>query len=97
VVEAWLLYTIAGLLGGLTSGLIWARGWDDLKAFDFFRDVVLGAIGGFVFYLAHTEWHLPNGVVAFVWGYAFKDIVEALVEKVKMLWSMNRRSRRAEA
>jgi uncharacterized membrane protein YeaQ/YmgE (transglycosylase-associated protein family) len=85
VVEAWLLYTIAGLLGGLTSGLIWARSWQDLKAFDFFRAVVLGAIGGFVFHLAHSEWHLPNSVVAFIWGYAFKDIVEALVERYRWL------------
>jgi len=84
VVESWLYYTIAGLLGGLTSALIWAKSWEDLKAFDFFRAVVLGAIGGFVFHLAHSEWNLPNSVVAFVFGYCFKDIVEALVEKVKL-------------
>jgi len=85
VVESWLYYTIAGLLGGLASALIWARSWEDLKAFDFFRSVVLGAIGGFVFYLAHSEWNLPNSVVAFVWGYAFKDVVEGLVERYKLV------------
>jgi len=87
VVEDWLLYTVAGLLGGLTSGLLWARSWEDLKAFDFFRFVVLGAIGGFVFYLAHSEWNLPNSVVAFIWGYAFKDIVEALMSKARLVRS----------
>lgn len=86
MVEAWLLYTIAGLLGGLTSGLLWAKSWEDLKAFDFFRAVVLGGIGGFTFYLAHTEWHLPNSVVAFMWGYTFKDVVEALTERVRLLY-----------
>jgi hypothetical protein len=50
VVEAWLLYTVSGLLGGLTSGLLWARSWQDLKTFDFFRAIVLGAVGGFTFY-----------------------------------------------
>jgi uncharacterized membrane protein YeaQ/YmgE (transglycosylase-associated protein family) len=85
VVETWLLYIIAGLLGGLTSALMWAKSWEDLKAFDFFRSVVLGAIGGFVFYLAHSEWNLPNGVVAFIWGYAFKDVIEALVERYRWL------------
>jgi uncharacterized membrane protein YeaQ/YmgE (transglycosylase-associated protein family) len=84
VVESWLYYTIAGLLGGLASALIWARSWEDLKAFDFFRSVVLGAIGGFVFYLAHSEWNLPNSVSAFVFGYMFKDVIEALTEKVKL-------------
>jgi hypothetical protein len=84
VVEPWLYYIIAGLLGGLTSGLLWARSWRDLKTFDFFRAVVLGAVGGFTFYLAHTEWHIPNGVAAFIWGYAFKDIVEGLVERYRL-------------
>jgi uncharacterized membrane protein YeaQ/YmgE (transglycosylase-associated protein family) len=87
VVEAWLYYTIAGLLGGLASALIWAKRWEDLKAFDFFRSIVLGAIGGFVFYLAHSEWNLPNGVVAFIWGYAFKDIAEGLATRYKWLRS----------
>ena len=85
MVESLAYYVVAGLLGGLTSGLLWARSWEDLKAFDFFRSVVLGAIGGFVFYLAHSEWNLPNSVVAFVWGYAFKDVVEGLVERYKLV------------
>jgi len=83
VVESLAYYVVAGLLGGLTSGLLWARSWRDLTAFDFFRSVVLGAIGGFVFYLAHSEWNLPNSVAAFIWGYAFKDIVEALAERYR--------------
>jgi hypothetical protein len=84
VVEPWLYYTVAGLLGGLASALIWAERWEDLKAFEFFRAVALGAIGGFVFFLAHSEWNLPNSVVAFVWGYSFKDIIEGLVEKYRL-------------
>jgi uncharacterized membrane protein YeaQ/YmgE (transglycosylase-associated protein family) len=88
VVEAWLLFIVSGLLGGLASALIWAKSWQDLKAFDFFRAVVLGAIGGYVYFLLHSEWYLPNSVVAFVWGYAFKDFIEALVERVKLLFKL---------
>jgi hypothetical protein len=85
VVESLAYYVVAGLLGGLASALIWARSWEDLKAFDFTRSIILGAIGGYLFYMAHSEWNIPNGVVAFIWGYAFKDIVEGLVERYKML------------
>jgi hypothetical protein len=87
VVETWLLFIISGLMGGLANGLLWARGWQDLKAFEFFRAVALGAIGGFLFYLVHTEWSVPNGVVAFIWGYAFRDIIEGLMSKVRLVRS----------
>jgi hypothetical protein len=86
VVEAWILYVISGLLGGLTSGLLWAKTWEDLKSFTFVRSLILGGVGGYVFFLMHSEWYLPNSVVAFVFGYSFQDIVEALVEKVKLLF-----------
>jgi hypothetical protein len=85
VVEAWLYYTIAGLLGGLSSALLWAEKWEDLKKFEFYRAVVLGAIGGYLFFMAHSEWNLPNGIVAFTWGYVAKDVFEALAEKMRIV------------
>ena len=84
MVESWLLFIVSGLAGGLAHGLLWARGWHDLKSFEFFRAVTLGAVGGFLFFLVHTEWNVPNGVVAFVWGYAFRDIIEGLVSKARL-------------
>jgi hypothetical protein len=87
VVESWLLFIVSGLMGGIAHGLIWARSWQDLKAFEFFRAVALGAVGGFLFFLVHTEWNVPNGVVAFVWGYAFRDIIEGLMSKVRLVRS----------
>jgi len=87
VVESWLLFIVSGLMGGIAHGLIWARSWQDLKTFEFFRAVTLGAIGGFLFFLVHTEWNVPNGVVAFVWGYAFRDIIEGLMSKVRLVRS----------
>jgi hypothetical protein len=83
VVEPMIYFVAAGLLGGLASALIWAEQWEDLKAFNFFRSVALGAIGGFVLFLAHSEWNVPNGVVAFVWGYAFRDMIEGLFSKFR--------------
>ena len=87
MVESWLLFIVSGLMGGIAHGLIWARSWQDLKTFEFFRAVTLGAIGGFLFFLVHTEWNVPNGVVAFVWGYAFRDIIEGLMSKVRLVRS----------
>ena len=84
MVESWSLFIVSGLMGGIAHGLIWARSWQDLKAFEFFRAVTLGAIGGFLFFLVHTEWNVPNGVVAFIWGYAFRDIIEGLVSKARL-------------
>jgi len=77
-----MLFIVSGLLGGVTSALLWAKGWQDLKKYETFRSIVLGAIGGFLYYLMHTEWSLPNGVVAFAFGYAFQDIVEGLIAKI---------------
>jgi hypothetical protein len=79
------LFVISGLLGGVASALLWAKSWEDLRKYEVFRSIILGAIGGFVYYLMHTEWSLPNGVVAFVFGYAFQDFVEGLVERVRAL------------
>jgi ABC-type uncharacterized transport system fused permease/ATPase subunit len=84
VVEAWLLFIVSGLLGGLAHGLLHARSWRDLTSFEFFRVAMLGVIGGFVFYLLHTEWNIPNGVVAFMFGYAFKDMIETLMYKFRL-------------
>jgi hypothetical protein len=77
-----LLYIVSGLLGGVASALLWAKSFEDLKKYETFRSIVLGAIGGFLYYLMHTEWSLPNGVVAFAFGYAFQDIIEGLIAKI---------------
>jgi hypothetical protein len=77
-----LLFIVSGLLGGVASALIWAKSWGDLKKYETFRSIVLGTIGGFLYYLMHTEWSLPNGVVAFAFGYAFQDIIEGLIAKI---------------
>jgi hypothetical protein len=77
-----LLFIVSGLLGGVASALLWAKSWGDLKKYETFRSIILGAIGGFLYYLMHTEWSLPNGVIAFAFGYAFQDIIEGLIAKI---------------
>jgi hypothetical protein len=87
VVEALLLFIVSGLVGGLAHGLLNAEGWRGLLSFEFFRAIVLGGIGGFVFYLLHIGWNVPNGVAAFIFGYAFKDMVEVLMSKFRLVIS----------
>jgi hypothetical protein len=82
------MFIISGLLGGVASALLWAKNWGDLKRFEFARDVILGAIGGYLYFLMHTEWNVPNGVVAFTFGYAFQDVVEGAVERIKQLFGL---------
>ena len=77
------MFIVSGLLGGIASALLWAKGWEDVRKFEFVRSVILGAIGGFLYFLMHSEWNLPNSVVCFFFGYSFKDIIEGLAEKVK--------------
>jgi hypothetical protein len=77
------LFVVSGLLGGVAAALLWAKSWEDLRRLEFARSIMLGAIGGFLYYLMHTEWSLPNGVVAFTFGYAFQDIIEGVIERAK--------------
>jgi 4-amino-4-deoxy-L-arabinose transferase-like glycosyltransferase len=79
------LFVVSGLLGGVAAALLWARSWEDLRRLEFARSIVLGAIGGFLYYLMHTEWSLPNGVVAFTFGYAFQDVIEGVIERAKQV------------
>jgi hypothetical protein len=85
------MFIVSGLLGGVASALLWAKGWQDLKKYDAFRAVVLGAIGGYLYFLMHSEWNVPNGAVAFTFGYAFQDIVDGVAEKARQLIGLGRR------
>jgi len=85
-----LMFIVSGLLGGVTSALLWAEKWEDIKRFEFARAVALGAIGGYLFYLMHTQWSVPNGVVCFTFGYAFQDFVEGVVERIKQAFQVQR-------
>jgi len=80
-----ILFVFNGFLGGLASILLWASGWSEVKSYKGVRGLIFGCIGGYLYYTMHTDWNLPNGVVAFIFGYAFKDIVEGIVEKVKLI------------
>jgi 4-amino-4-deoxy-L-arabinose transferase-like glycosyltransferase len=86
------MFIISGLLGGAASALLWAKNWRDLRRFEFARAVILGAIGGYLYFLMHTEWNVPNGVVAFTFGYAFQDVIEGAVERVKQLLGLRHSS-----
>jgi 4-amino-4-deoxy-L-arabinose transferase-like glycosyltransferase len=77
------MFIVSGLLGGVASALLWAKSWQDIKRLEFVRAIILGAIGGYLYWLMHTEWNIPNSAMAFFFGYAFQDIIEAIVERFK--------------
>jgi len=85
-----LWFVFSGLLGGVASALLWGKDWSDLKKYDTFKDIVLGAIGGYVYFLMHSEWSLPDGVVAFAFGYAFQDFINGVIEKAKAIVGASR-------
>jgi len=80
-----LLFTLNGLLGGLACALLHAESFREVLSYTSVRAIVLGAVGGYIYYYMFTEWRLPDSVMAFVFGYAFKDFVEALYEKGRLL------------
>ena len=85
-IPAMVLFIFNGFLGGLSASLLWAESWSELKSYAGVRGLLFGCIGGYLYYTMYSEWNLPNGFLAFIWGYAFKDIVEGIVEKVKHIF-----------
>jgi len=80
-----IIFTINGLLGGLTCALLHAKSFNEILTYTSIRAIVLGAIAGYIYYYMFTEWNLPNSVMAFIFGYSFKDMLDSLYEKAKTL------------
>lgn len=78
-----ILYTLMGLLGGLTYVLIKARTWEDVVRFRYAKRILLGAIIGLVYFQLHSEYSFPNTIMAWVAGYMGSDAVIALIDRFK--------------
>jgi len=78
-----IVFVINGLLGGLTCALLHAKSFNEVSSYMSIRAIVLGAIAGYIYYYMFTEWNLPNSVMAFIFGYSFKDMLDSLYEKAK--------------
>ena len=80
-----IVFTINGLLGGLTCVLLHAKSWEEVLTYTSIRALILGAIAGYIYYFFFSEWGFPNTVMAFIFGYSFKDMLDSLYEKAKTL------------
>ena len=83
-----IIFTINGLLGGLTCALLHAKSFNEVLTYTSIRAIVLGAVAGYIYYYMFTEWNLPNSVMAFIFGYSFKDMLDSLYEKTKTVQYM---------
>jgi len=74
---------VLGLLGGSANVLLWAQGWNDLKTFKSARQVIIGAIVGYVYSFLHSDYGFPNYVMSFVAGYMGTDFLQGIIERFK--------------
>ena len=75
-------FVLMGVLGGIARALMIARGFRELKSYDATKAIVLGLIGGIVYYHMVTEWGAPDTAITFFFSYSFTDIVDRLAELI---------------
>jgi len=80
---ATLHFILMGFLGAVAYILIWAKAWKDVKAFESVRHLIIGAIIGYVYYVAYSEYDFPNLLMCFIAGYMGPDAIAGLIEKLK--------------
>jgi len=74
-----LIFAVHGLIGAVLYVLFWRV----KEPYEIARHCVVGACVGYAFFFAHTQYDIPNLLVAIFLGYAGIDIVEAVFEKVR--------------
>jgi hypothetical protein len=83
IIETVILFMVNGLIGSFLATLFWAKNASDLKTFDAARNYVVGLLCGYIYYLMHSEYNFPNGLLAIVFGYFGKDAIEAIFNRLK--------------
>jgi len=81
VIPAIALFVINGVIGALLNVLMWAKSCQELKGFEAIKTIIIGALVGYLYYFAHQEHGLPDGMMSILVGYAGKDFVEWALEK----------------
>lgn len=75
-------FVVLGALGGFTYILTEkAEKWDDLLAFFAVKRYLIGAIVGYLYNIAHSEYSFPDGLMCFVAGYAGTTFIQSLLKK----------------
>jgi len=77
------LFVLIGLLGGITHSFLLARNWSELRQLSFAKSVWAGAVAGLLFYLIHSQWTVPNGIVCFFAGWWGRMFLMSLAKRFK--------------
>jgi len=77
------LFAFMGFLGGLAHSFLVCKSWREFRSFKSVRLIVIGVIVGVVYFFCYSEYNFPNGVMAFISGYAGPSFIESLVLRVK--------------
>lgn len=78
-----LLFVFHGFLGAFLAVLLKAYSLKYLYSKKAVLRYILGAVIGYIYFWAYSEYNFPNGVMAIVAGYAGKDFIETLISKFK--------------
>jgi len=78
-------FAFMGFIGAVLYVLIWAKNFQDLKTYEAFRTLVVGALVGYIYAFLHGNYNFPDSVMAVVAGYFGVDFVEAVMERLRKL------------
>jgi len=78
-------FIISGILGAFLYLLCWTKKASELMDYNNYKRLLIGAIVGYIYFLLHSEYNFPNGIMALVAGYMGTDFIEALISRFKPL------------
>ena len=81
IIIAFLPFILMGFIGGVAYVLANSSTWNDLKSFASFKRYLLGAIIGGIYNCMYSTWDFPDGIMAFVSGYAGTDFINKLIDR----------------
>ena len=79
------LFTVNGLIGGLLHLIVSTKKLEDLKQYQNWKVLIIGAIIGYMYYFLHSDYNFPNGVMSIVAGYMGQDFIVKIIEKLSIL------------
>ena len=76
-------FIISGALGALLYLLCWTKSTSELKDYNNYKRLFIGALIGYLYFFLHSDYNFPNGVMSFVAGYMGTDFIESFVSRFK--------------
>jgi len=80
-----IIFAFNGIIGALLNVLMWSNSIQDLKSFNAIKILLIGSITGYIYWWAHSEYNLPDGLMGIVAGYTSEDFIEWILEKTPWL------------